>query len=113
MAAFNLLRSSQGSMRPLSEKQLAHRAEKFRLWARPSRHPLGLEPRMQAKTRRLRRMTALAMLAVAHSSAALLHSSTLARCARPDDPAAAVRLDSPGDGSRGHRARQARGREAT
>src|SRR5271157_5452023 len=77
---------SFGSARFLAGKQLADRAEKFRLWAPPFRHSLGVEASPQAEPRRLRRMATPAVLAAAHSSAALLHRSSLTQPAGPDDP---------------------------
>ena len=77
---------SFGSARFLAGEQLADRAEKFRLWATPFGHPLGVEASPQAKTRRLGRITTPAVLAAAHSSAALLHRSSLTQPAGPDDP---------------------------
>src|SRR5207244_1755622 len=59
-------------------EQLAQRAQESRLGAPRRRCALGLDPCPQAKTRRLRRMAALAVLPAAHPSPPLLHQSNIA-----------------------------------
>ena len=55
-----------GSARLPARKELADRAEEFRLWARRLGRSLCFEPRPEAETRRLRRKATPAMLSAAH-----------------------------------------------
>jgi hypothetical protein len=66
------------SARLLPGKQLANRGKKFHFRAPPFGGPFRVESSPQPKARGLRRMATPAMLAAAHSSAALLHAASLA-----------------------------------